>query len=93
MKEENEASIPSSTLLNPRARSSNKQENSSKRYSSLFCARVLSRFSRVWLFVTLWTIAPQAPLSMGILQERLLEWIAMLPPGLSSVSEHKSRAT
>ena len=26
---------------------------------------VLSRFSRVWLFVTLWTTAHQAPLSMG----------------------------
>ena len=26
---------------------------------------VLSHFSCVWLFVTLWTIAPQAPLSLG----------------------------
>ena len=25
----------------------------------------LSHFSRVWLFVTLWTVAQQAPLSMG----------------------------
>ena len=31
----------------------------------------------VWLFVTPWTIAHQAPLSMGILQERILEWVAM----------------
>ena len=29
------------------------------------CCAVLSRFSRVQLFVTLWTIALQAPLSMG----------------------------
>ena len=28
-------------------------------------AYVLSRFIRVWLFVTLWTVARQAPLSMG----------------------------
>ena len=31
----------------------------------------LSRFSYVWLCVTLWTRAHQAPLSMGILQARL----------------------
>ena len=28
-------------------------------------------------FVTPWTISPQAPLSMGILQARILEWVAM----------------
>ena len=39
------------------------------------CA-VLS-FSRVWLFVTAWTAARQVPLSLGILQARILEWIAM----------------
>ena len=38
---------------------------------------VLSRFSCVRLFVTLWTEAHQAPLSMGILQARILEWVAM----------------
>ena len=42
---------------------------------SLLC--VLSRFSRVQLFATLWTVAHQAPLSMGILQARLLEWVAI----------------
>ena len=30
------------------------------------------------LFATLWTVAHQAPLSMGILQARILEWVAML---------------
>ena len=30
---------------------------------------LLSSFSRVWLLATLWTVACQAPLSMGILQE------------------------
>ena len=39
---------------------------------------VLSRpFSRVRLFVTLWTVARQAPLSMGILQARILVWVAV----------------
>ena len=34
-------------------------------------------FSRVQLFATSWTVAHQAPLSMGILQARILEWIAI----------------
>ena len=32
----------------------------------------------VLLFVTPWTVARQAPLSMGILKARMLEWDAML---------------
>ena len=31
---------------------------------------------RVRPFVTPWTVAHQAPLSMGILQARILEWVA-----------------
>ena len=38
------------------------------------CAELLSR---VWLFATPWTVAHQTPLSMGILQARILEWVAM----------------
>ena len=38
------------------------------------CAQSLSH---VWLFVTPWNVAHQAPLSMEILQARILEWIAM----------------
>ena len=38
------------------------------------CAYLLSG---VWLFATPWTIACQAPLSMGILQARILEWVVM----------------
>ena len=41
---------------------------------STCCAQSLSH---VWLFVTLWTVARQALLSMGILQARILEWVAM----------------
>ena len=39
---------------------------------------VLSHFSHVQLFATLWTIACQAPPSVhGILQARVLKWAAM----------------
>ena len=40
-------------------------------------ACALSPFSCVLLFVTLWTVAHQAPLFLGILQARILEWVAM----------------
>ena len=43
--------------------------------SAVCCAWSLSC---VWLFATLWTVAHQAPLSMGILQARILEWVSML---------------
>ena len=36
-----------------------------------------SCFSHVQLFATLWTVAHQAPLSMEILQARILEWLAI----------------
>ena len=38
------------------------------------CACMLSHFSHVRLFAALWTIAHQAPLSMVILQARILVW-------------------
>ena len=38
---------------------------------------VFSRSVVSWLFVTPWTVACQAPLSMGIPQARIMEWIAM----------------
>ena len=38
---------------------------------------MLSHLSHVQLFVTLWTVAHQTPPSMGILQARILECIAM----------------
>ena len=45
------------------------------------CAQSLSR---VRLLATPWTVACQAPLSMGILQARILEWVAMAFPRGSS---------
>ena len=44
----------------------------------LFCAYLLSHIQR---FQTPWTVAHQASLSLGILQARILEWVAMPPPG------------
>ena len=38
---------------------------------------VQSLFSCVQLFVTPWIVACQAPLSMGILQAKILKWVAM----------------
>ena len=38
---------------------------------------LLKCFSCVWLFITLWAVAYQAHLSTGILQARILAWIAM----------------
>ena len=42
-----------------------------------FYACVLNCFSHVWLFVTLWTVACQAPLSMEFSRQELLEWVAI----------------
>ena len=36
--------------------------------------------SCVQLFAIPWTVADQAPLSMGILQARILEKVAVIPP-------------
>ena len=44
-------------------------------YKGILC--VSSTHSCVQLFVTLWTVARQAPLSIGILQARILEWVAI----------------
>ena len=38
---------------------------------------MLNCFSHGQLFVTLWTVARQAPLSIGIIQARIMEWVAM----------------
>ena len=43
-----------------------------------FCmCDMLSLFSHVRLFVTLWIVAHQAPLSTGFFQARILEWVAI----------------
>ena len=53
---------------------------------------VLSCFSHVQFFVILWTVACQSLLSTGILQVRIVEWVAVpsssgsFPPGIEPVS-------
>ena len=46
------------------------------------CVHVLSC---ICLFATTWTVTQQAPLSMGIFQARILEWVAM--PSLRGSSQ------
>ena len=41
------------------------------------CSNCVCLVSHVRLFATPWTVAHQAPLSMGIFQARILEWVAM----------------
>ena len=42
---------------------------------------MLSHFSRVQLFVTLWTVAHQAPLSMGFSSQEYWRGLLCPPPG------------
>ena len=44
-------------------------------------ACVLSRFSRVQLFATLWTVAHQAPLSTGFSRQEYYSGLSCSPPG------------
>ena len=51
---------------------------------------MLSRCGHVRLFATPWTVACQAPLSMRILQARIVEWVAM--PSSRGSSQTRSPA-
>ena len=57
------------------------------------CEMVLCRFSHISLFVTLWTVAHQAPLSMGILQARILGWVDMRSSRGSSQPRDQTRVS
>ena len=48
------------------------------------CACELTHFSGVQLFLTLWTVAPQAPLSMGFSRQGHWSGLPFPPPGESS---------
>ena len=52
---------------------------------------MLSRFSGLRLFVTLWSVAHQAPLSMGVLQARIVERVAMPSSRGSSQPRDRTR--
>ena len=45
------------------------------------CSSMLSHFSHIQLFVTLWTIAQQAPLSMGFSRQEYWSGLPCPPPG------------
>ena len=51
---------------------------------------MLSHFSCVQLFATLWIVAHQAPLFLRILQARILEWVAV--PSLQIFQTQGSKA-
>ena len=42
---------------------------------------MLSRFSHVWQFATLWTVASQAPLSVGFSRQEHWSGVPLSPPG------------
>ena len=54
---------------------------------------VVQSLSRAPLFATPWTVAHQAPLSMGILQARILECVAISSPGDLPNPEIESRSS
>ena len=62
---------------------------------SLTYARMRAQLhiSRVRLFVTPGTAAHQAPLSMGILQARILEWVAMSSSRESSQPKNQTHVS
>ena len=47
--------------------------------------------SHVRLFATQWTVAHQAPMSMGFFQARILEWVAIFFSRASSLPRDQTR--
>ena len=45
------------------------------------CSSMLSNFSHIQLFVTLWTVAQQGPLSMGFSRQEYWSGLPCPPPG------------
>ena len=50
-------------------------------FPTLMCACMLSHFNCIQLFVTLWTVAFQAPLSMGLSRQEYWSGLPGPPPG------------
>ena len=59
----------------------------------ILCVCVVSRFSRVRLFVTLWTVAHQVPLSTGFSRQEYWSWLPCPPPGIKPSSLLSSALT
>ena len=49
--------------------------------SSVQCSAVLSHFSRVQVFASLWTVVHKAPLSMGFCRQEYWSGLLCPPPG------------
>ena len=60
---------------------------------SLFCVCAVFSHSLVQLLVIPWTVACQAPLSLGNLQARVLEWVAMPSSRGSSQSKDQTQVS
>ena len=54
---------------------------------------MLSHFGHVRLFATPWTVTHQAPLTMVVLQARILEWVAVPSSRGSSQSRYQTRVS
>ena len=76
------------TDLNPSLRTSNSKENLTTLLcvvqSLCACARWHSQFSHLWFFVTPWTVAHQAPLSMGFSRQEYWRGLHALLPDLGT---------
>ena len=53
----------------------------SLRYFVMVALSLCCRFSPVWLFVTLWTAAHEAPLPMGFSRQEYWSWLSFSSPG------------
>ena len=52
-----------------------------EKVSRMYILHALSHFSRVWFFVTPWTLADQAPLFMGFSRQKYWSALPFPPPG------------
>ena len=57
------------------------------------CACIVSNFNSAWLFVTLWTVACQAPLPMGLSKQEYWNGLPCLPSGESSQPNDRTRVS
>ena len=73
--------------------SAKRQFEQNPRYLELRCVYCAQSLSHVQFFATPRTVTLQAPLSMGILQVRILEWVAMPSSRESSQPRDQTQAS
>ena len=59
----------------------NKEKKNPRNRITMLCCAMLSHFSDTGLFVTLWTVVRQAPLSMGFSRQEYGGGLPFPPPG------------